>query len=173
NVTKSLLEQIDGSGDVLQITGTPGNTTSTEREWGMQMAIEEFPTVKVVGKESGGERRVATQRVIENLLTAHPGVKAVLCHNDDSAIAVINALRDRGLSHVKVGGNDAIEEFLNDMSDGGNAASTVAIHGAWFGGYNVVRLYDAFNEIESYTPGESMMFQRSEERRVGREASGR
>lgn len=161
NMAKSLFTQIGGKGEVLQITGLPGNTTAEERQLGVEQALAEFPGVKVVGKESGGENRVATQPVIEDLLTGHPDVAAVVCHNDDSAIAVINALRDRGLDDVKVGGIDAIEEFLDDMEGGGNAAATVAIHGSWFGGYNVVRLYDAFKGVDSYTAGESMMFQDS------------
>lgn len=161
NMAKSLIDQIGGEGEVLHITGIPGNTTSEERELGVQNAIDEASGITVVGKESGGENRVATQPVIEDLLTAHPDVKAVFCHNDDSAIAVINALRDRGMDDVKVGGIDAIEEFLDDMENGGNAASTVAIHGSWFGGYNVARLYDAYKEVDSYTAGESMMFQDS------------
>lgn len=161
NMAKSLFTQIGGEGEVLQITGLAGNTTAAERQLGVAQALAEFPGVTVVGKESGGENRVATQPVIEDLLTAHPKVSAVICHNDDSAMAVINALKDRGLSDVKVGGIDAIEEFLDDMKSGGNAAATVAIHGSWFGGYNVVRLYDAFRGVESYTPGELMMFQDS------------
>lgn len=160
NMAMSVLEQIGGEGEVLHITGIPGNTTSTERQLGVEMALAEFPDVELVGRESGGENRVATQPVIEDLLTAHPDVDAVLSHNDDSAIAVINTLRERGMTDVRVGGIDAIDEFLDDMANGGNAAATVAIHGSWFGGYNVVRLYDAFMG-ETYSPAESMMFQDS------------
>ncbi|HJB64650.1 MAG TPA: sugar ABC transporter substrate-binding protein [Candidatus Microbacterium pullistercoris] len=160
NMAMSVLDQVGGEGEVLHITGTPGNTTSDERQLGVDRALEEFPDVELVGRESGGESRVDTQPVIEDLLTAHPDVTAVICHNDDSAIAVINALRERGMSDVKVGGIDAIEEFLADMSEGGNAAATVAIHGSWFGGYNVARLYDAY-EGEEYSAAESMMFQDS------------
>ncbi|MDA4890701.1 MULTISPECIES: sugar ABC transporter substrate-binding protein [unclassified Microbacterium] len=160
NMATSVLTQIGGKGKVLHITGLPGNTTAEERRLGVENALKDFPDVELVGQESGGENRVATQPVIEDLLTAHPDVAAVICHNDDEAIAVINALRDRGMTDVKVGGIDAIDEFLDDMKSGGNAAATVAIHGSWFGGYNVVRLYDAFKG-EEYTPAESMMFQDS------------
>lgn len=160
NMATSVFEQIGGEGDVLHITGTPGNTTSEERQLGVENALADFPGITLVGRESGGESRVDTQPVIEDLLTAHPDVKAVIAHNDDSAIAVINTLRDRGMTDVKVGGIDAIDEFLDDMKNGGNAAATVAIHGSWFGGYNVVRLYDAF-QGEEYSAVESMMFQDS------------
>lgn len=160
NMATSVFEQIGGAGQVLHITGTPGNTTSEERQLGVDNALADFPGITLVGRESGGESRVDTQPVIEDLLTAHPDVKAVISHNDDSAIAVINTLRDRGLTDVKVGGIDAIDEFLDDMKNGGNAAATVAIHGSWFGGYNVVRLYDAFRG-EEYSAVESMMFQDS------------
>ena len=160
NMASSVLDQIGGTGKVIHITGIPGNTTAEERQQGVQQALDEHPGVEVVARESGGENRVATQPVIEDLLTANPDVDAIICHNDDSAIAVINALKDRGMSDVKVGGIDAIDEFLDDMQNGTNAAATVAIHGSWFGGYNVVRLYDAYKGVE-YTPSESMMFQDS------------
>lgn len=160
NMASSIIDQIGGEGEVIHITGIPGNTTAAERELGVQQALDENPGVEVVGRQSGGENRVATQPVIEDLLTANPDVDAVICHNDDTAIAVINALKDRGMTDVKVGGIDAIDEFLDDMQNGTNAAATVAIHGSWFGGYNVVRLFDAYNEVE-YTPAESMMFQDS------------
>lgn len=160
NMASSVLDQIGGTGKVIHITGIPGNTTAEERQQGVQQALDEHPGVEVVARESGGENRVATQPVIEDLLTANPDVDAIICHNDDSAIAVINALKDRGMTDVKVGGIDAIDEFLDDMQNGTNAAATVAIHGSWFGGYNVVRLYDAYKGIE-YTPSESMMFQDS------------
>ena len=160
NMASSVFDQIDGEGKVIHITGLPGNTTSDERQLGVQQAIDENPGIEVVARESGGENRVATQPVIEDLLTANPDVDAIICHNDDSAIAVINALKDRGMTDVKVGGIDAIDEFLDDMQNGSNAAATVAIHGSWFGGYNVVRLYDAYEGAE-YTPAESMMFQDS------------
>lgn len=160
NMASSVFEQIGGEGDILHITGTPGNTTSDERQLGVENAVADYPDIEVVGRESGGESRVDTQPVIEDLLTAHPDVDAVISHNDDSAIAVINALRQRGMDEVKVGGIDAIEEFLDDMATGGNAAATVGIHGSWFGGYNVARLYDAYEGEES-RPAERMMFQDS------------
>lgn len=160
NMASSVLDQIGGKGKVIHITGIPGNTTAEERQQGVQQALDENPGVELVARESGGENRVATQPVIEDLLTANPDVDAIICHNDDSAIAVINALKDRGMTDVKVGGIDAIDEFLDDMQNGSNAAATVAIHGSWFGGYNVVRLYDAYKGVE-YTPAESMMFQDS------------
>lgn len=160
NMASSVFKKMNGTGNVIHITGIPGNTTAQERQLGVQMALDENAGIKLVGRESGGENRVATQPVIEDLLTAHPDVNAVICHNDDSAMAVINALKDRGMSEVKVGGIDAIDEFLNDMQNGTNAASTVAIHGSWFGGYNVVRLYDGLKGAK-YSPAESMMFQDS------------
>lgn len=160
NMASSVFAQLGGKGKVIHITGIPGNTTAEERQLGVQMALDENPGIEVVGRESGGENRVATQPVIEDLLTAHPEVDAVISHNDDSAIAVINALKDRAMTKVKVGGIDAIDEFLDDMQNGTNAAATVAIHGSWFGGYNVMRLYDGLKGAK-YSPVESMMFQDS------------
>lgn len=156
----SIFEQLGGSGKVINLSGIPGNTSNTERSLGVDQALEDYPGMELVARENGGENRVDAQAVIENLLTAHPDVNAIVCHNDDSAIAVLNALRDRGLDDVLVGGVDAIAEFLDAITAGPNAAATTAIHGGWLGGFAVVRAFDGAAGVE-LDPVERMLYQDS------------
>jgi ribose transport system substrate-binding protein len=156
----SVFKQIGGKGKVINLNGIPGNMSNDERTLGVDLALKEFPDIKMVARQNGTENRTGAQPIIENLLTAHPDVDAVVCHNDDSAIAVLNALRDRGMTKVKVGGIDAIQEFLDAMQKGPNAAATTAIHGGWLGGQAVVRLFDALNGVK-IEPAERFMYQDS------------
>lgn len=153
----SIFERIGGKGKIINLNGIPGNPTATARTAGADKALAKYPNIEMVARENGGENRVAAQPVIENLLTAHPDVKAVVCHNDDCAIAVLNALRDRGMKDVIVGGNDALQEFLQAIVDGPNAAVTIAIHGEWLGGYGVVRAFDAAQGV-SFNPVERIQY---------------
>ena len=153
----SVFKQIGGKGKVIHLTGMPGNTSADERTLGVDLALKEFPDIQLVARQNGGEQRTTAQPVIENLLTAHPDVKAVVCHNDDEAIATLNALRDRGMTDVKVGGYDAIPEFLDAMQKGTQAVATTAIHGAWMGGWCVVSAFDAFNGVK-VDPVERMLY---------------
>jgi len=150
--------QIGGKGKVINLSGIPGNWSNDLRVAGVDMALKEFPNIELVTRLNGGENRVAAAPIIENLLTAHPDVGAVVCHNDDSAIAVLNALRERGMKKVKVGGVDAIDEFLTAMQKGPNAAASAAIHGSWLGGYAVVSAFDALNGLK-LDPVERMIYQ--------------
>jgi ribose transport system substrate-binding protein len=156
----SVFKQIGGKGKVINLSGIPGNWSNDTRVMGVDLALKEFPDIELVARLNGGENRVAAAPIIENLLTAHPDVKAVVCHNDDSAIAVLNALRERGMKHVKVGGVDAINEFLDAMQKGPNAAASTAIHGGWLGGYATVSLFDALNGVK-LNPVERMVDQDS------------
>jgi len=150
--------QIGGKGKVINLSGIPGNWSNDLRVAGVDMALKEFPDIELVVRLNGGENRVAAAPIIENLLTAHPDVAAVVCHNDDSAIAVLNALRERGMKKVKVGGVDAIDEFLTAMQKGPNAAASAAIHGSWLGGYAVISAFDALNGLK-LDPVERMIYQ--------------
>ncbi len=157
-MSSALFESYGGKCKVIQLHGIPGNKSNDDRSAGFDMAVAKYPGVEVVARENGGENRTAAQPVIENLLTAHPDADAIVCHNDDSAIAALNALRDRGLDKVKVCGCDAITEFTQAMQTGPNAYSTIAIHGYWLGAYAAVRLFDALNGVV-LTPVERFIYQ--------------
>lgn len=154
---ESVFEKIGGKGKIINLSGIPGNPTATGRIAGCDAALKKYPGIEMVARQNGGENRVAAAPVIEGLLTAHPDVKAVVCHNDDCAIAVLNALKARNMNDVLVGGNDALQEFLQAMVTGPNAVATTAINGEWLGGYGVVRAFDAANGV-TFNPVERMQY---------------
>ncbi|MDQ0381281.1 sugar ABC transporter substrate-binding protein [Amycolatopsis thermophila] len=147
-VCKVLFQAMGGTGKFIHIEGNKGNSASDNRTAGVDQALAAFPGIKMVARQSGGFSRGATQPVIENLLTANPDVTGIMCQNDDSAIAAINAVEARGMSGVKIVGIDAIGEFLDAMKRG-SALATWAHHGAWIGAYSTVRVFDA---LAGYRP---------------------
>jgi len=62
---------------------------------------------------------------MQNLLTAHPTVKAVFAQNDEMALGALRALQTAGRDDVLVVGFDGTEDGIKAVN-GGKLAATVA-----------------------------------------------
>ncbi|WP_181037581.1 sugar ABC transporter substrate-binding protein [Arthrobacter sp. ZGTC412] len=155
-IAKVLFKEMGGSGKFIHIEGIQGNTASDDRTAGVDLALKEFPNIEMVARQPGGFSRGGTQPVIESLLTANPDVKGIMCQNDDSAIAAVNAVESRGMKDVKIVGIDAIGEFL-DAIKRGSALATWGHHGAFIGAFSTVRVFDALAGAK-LSPAERMMY---------------
>ncbi|TQJ68417.1 ABC-type sugar transport system substrate-binding protein [Arthrobacter sp. SLBN-100] len=143
-----LFDKMGGSGKIIHITGVQGVVASDFKDYAMdKLLAEKYPRIQLVARQPGNFGRVATVPVVENLLTAHPDVDAIICQNDDSALGAISVLKKKGLDKVLVVGADAIPEML-DAIVAGDALATVANPGEWMGGAMMVRLYDAINGFQ-------------------------
>jgi ribose transport system substrate-binding protein len=155
-VCNVLFEAMGGRGKFIHIEGNRGNSASDNRTAGVDQALQDHPGIEMVARQPGGFSRGSTQPVIESLLTAYPDVTGIMCQNDDSAIAAVNAVESRGMTDVKIVGIDAIGEFLDAMQRG-SALASWAHHGAWIGAFSTVRVFDALAGVTLSTP-ERMMF---------------
>ncbi len=142
-VATQAFETIGGSGNILYIEGIRGNSINTERTRGVDLALADFPDIKELAREPGDWSRIATQPLIDDLLTAFPDVACVICSNDESAIAVVTALEERGIDAL-VTGVDGVAEAL-DLIEQGRMFSTFAFHPGWLGAYSIVRVWDYLN----------------------------
>lgn len=156
-VCEILFKEMGGKGKFIHIEGIRGNSASDRRNVGVDEALAAYPNVQMVAREEGGFSRSVTQPVIESLLTAHPDVAGIMCSNDDSAIAVVNALESRNMQ-VPVVGIDVINEFLDAMQRGGTALASAAPHGSWLGAYCMVKVFDAMNGFQLTVPERMMYF---------------
>jgi len=157
-MAQALFDKIGNKGKVLYVAGLPGNFSADSRAAGVRLALKSNPNIELVGEQPGGENRVAARPVVENLLTANPDVSAIISYNDDTAIAVLDVLRERGLSgSIFTAGNDATREMLNRMKEDKSALGTVSINAPFMTGYSVVTLYDALEGV-TYDPLEKMRY---------------
>lgn len=141
-----LFNKMGGSGKVIHISGAAGNLSSDFRDQGVDRALVNFPGIELVGRQYGGYSRVTTIPVVENLLTAHPDVAAIICQNDDSALGAISVLKKRDLNAFVTGG-DGVPEFLDAIA-AGDGLATMVHSGPWIGAASVARIYDAMNGIK-------------------------
>lgn len=155
-VANVLFDAMGGEGELIHITGVPGNTADLLRTEGVDRALKKFPGVKLVAREPGKFNRGATEPVISALLTAHPNVKAVFCQNDDEAMGVLAALSARGRKDVLVTGIDGIPDMLDAIASG-RALATWAQHGGFAAGWLTVQVFDALAGV-TLDPLERMMW---------------
>ena len=117
-----ILEKVGENAEVIQLEGIPGASSTRERGQGFEEATKD--KINLVASQPANFDRAEGLTVMENLLQAHPEVKAVFCQNDEMALGAIEAIKASGKDIVVVGfdGNDdAVEAVKN-----GELAATVA-----------------------------------------------
>jgi ribose transport system substrate-binding protein len=154
-VCKEMFTALGGNGNFVHIEGVKGNSSSEERTQGVDLALKEFPGIKMVARQVGQYSRGGTQPVMEAIITANPKIDVVFCQNDDSGIGAITALKAAKLKPL-VGGVDAIPEFL-DLIASGDAYATLGDNGPLINGMATVM---AFDVLHGYKPDitERMMY---------------
>jgi galactofuranose transport system substrate-binding protein len=121
------LAQATGStAKVAILSGTPGNNVSTDRTDGFtsQLAAK-YPNMTVVASQTANFAETDGQKVMEQLLQAHPDINAVYAENDEMALGAIQAITAAGKTpgkDVKIVSIDGIQQAVQDVADGKVAA---------------------------------------------------
>jgi ribose transport system substrate-binding protein len=108
-VAERLARALHGEGPIA-ILDQPGIASVQDRVDGFERALRQYPAIRVVAKLSGGGVRDQSATTMENILQAHPEIRAVFGINDASALGALAALGARGRKDVIVVGFDADPE---------------------------------------------------------------
>ncbi|OIJ63992.1 ABC transporter substrate-binding protein [Streptomyces mangrovisoli] len=104
------------------LTGSPGNNVTTDRTKGFQDQVKaKYPNVKIVASQTGNFAQADGQKVMEQLLQAHPDIDAVYAENDEMALGAIQAIKSAGKTpgkDVKIVTIDGIQQMVQDVADG-------------------------------------------------------
>jgi ribose transport system substrate-binding protein len=109
---------------VLIIYGQEGDNTSNLRKAGYEQALEEAG-LKAVAALSGNNTTDGATKVMEDQLVANPEINLVLCHNDDTAIGALNAVKAANKQGVTIMGFDGNQSAIELIAIG-ELAGTVA-----------------------------------------------
>lgn len=108
----------------LIIYGQEGDNTSNLRKAGYEQALEEV-AVKPIAMLSGNNTTDGATKVMEDQLIANPEINLVLCHNDDTAIGALNAVKAAGKEGITIIGFDGNQSAIELIATG-DLAGTVA-----------------------------------------------
>lgn len=120
---KHVIETI-GTGKIALITGVPGNQSQDDRAAGFLETIATVPELQVVTRQPANSERSLGLTVMENILTAHPDIKAVFATNDQMALGAVEAIMARSpKAGIVVVGFDATAEAVQAIIEGRMSAS--------------------------------------------------
>lgn len=113
-----------GTGKIAIITGVPGNQSQDDRAAGFLETIATVPGLQVVARQPANSERSLGLTVMENILTAHPDIKAVFATNDQMALGAVEAIMARSpKAGIVVVGFDATAEAVQAIIEGRMSAS--------------------------------------------------
>jgi ribose transport system substrate-binding protein len=112
-----------GSGaHVAILTGSPGNNVTTDRTKGFEDQVKaKYPKMKIVASQTGNFAQTDGQKVMEQLLQAHPDINAVYAENDEMALGAIQAIKSAGKTpgkDVKIVTIDGISQMVQNVASG-------------------------------------------------------
>jgi ribose transport system substrate-binding protein len=148
-----IVEQLGGSGKVVELQGIPGTSAARDRGQGFNEAIE-GTDLELVAQQTANFDRTEGLTVMENLLQAQPEIDAVFAHNDEMALGAIEAIKatDRDIMVV---GFDAVDDAITAVENG-EMAATVAQQPALIGSLGVESADKLLNgeTLDDYIPVE-------------------
>ena len=114
-----IIKLLSGKGKVAVIRGILGIATHEERLAGFREAIARAPGIECVAVQPANSERALGMTVMENLLTAHPDLRAVFATNDQMALGAVEAIAAHNLAgKVQVVGFDATREAVRAVVAG-------------------------------------------------------
>ncbi len=124
---RKLAALIGGKGSVGLVAHAPGSNSTGERERGFEDVIaQEFPKIKIVGRQFGMSDRSKSMAATENILTAHPDLDGLFASSEPSSTGAALAIKARGLSgKVKFVAFDSTDVMVQDLREGTISAMTV------------------------------------------------
>ena len=120
----------------LIIYGQEGDNTSNLRKSGYEKALAEAG-LEPVAEMSGNNNTADSKAVMEAQLIANPDINLVLCHNDDSALGALEAIKEAGIEGISVIGFDGNTSALESIA-AGELKATIAQQPAEMGYLSVM-----------------------------------
>jgi ribose transport system substrate-binding protein len=114
-----IIEQLGGSGRVIELEGTPGASAAIDRSTGFNEVMAESD-VEIIASQPADFNRAEAQTVMENLIQSNPDFDAVFGANDEMIIGAIEAMRGSGINveDIVTVGFDATPDAFAYIEDG-------------------------------------------------------
>lgn len=113
---KYLVDKVGKNAKVGELEGVPGASATRERGKGFHEIADK--QLKVIAKQSAKFDRAEGLNVTQNMLEAHPNIKAIFAQNDEMALGAIEAIGDKDIQVIGFDGNeDAMKSIKNGKLD--------------------------------------------------------
>jgi ribose transport system substrate-binding protein len=142
---KQLFEAMGGKGGLVHISGLPGGSADWTRTLAVDLALKDYPNIKLLYRQAGHWVRDKSQTAMEAAIARFgKEITGVVGQNDDVAAGCLAALEGAGMTGLPICGSDGTAEALANVASG-KMLNTVMDIASWQAGYMVVRAWDAAN----------------------------
>ena len=110
-----------GHAKIIEIQGAYGNSVETQRTDGFASELKKHPGMTLLAAQTGNWSTTDAQRVMEQLLLAHPNVNAVYAQADVMALGAMTALRQAGKQpgkQVAIVSIDGTQDLVHAIANG-------------------------------------------------------
>ena len=149
-----LVEQIGGSGALVELEGIAGTSAARDRGAGFNSVVDGSGGVSVVSRQTANFNRAEGLSVFENILQTQGEIDGVFAHNDEMILGAIEAAKAAGRDgDIIFVGFDAVDDAVNAVNNG-SLAATVAQQPALIGALGVESAFDhlAGDSVANYIP---------------------
>ena len=116
--TQMLVKDLGGKGNIVVMDGQMGGDAQIGRDNGMKSTLQ-GTQIKILAEQTANWDREQAVKLMENWITSHSNIDAVLAQNDEMALGAVQVIKEKNLAgKIKVYGIDAEAEALTDVSSG-------------------------------------------------------
>jgi len=113
DTAKRMIADLNGTGNIVEITGLSGSSPATDRSTGLKKALAEAPGIKLLASGDGQWVREPAVKVMDDWLTKFPKIDAVFSHAEESSWGAMQAIKNAGRCA------DDVKEYTHDGSSPG------------------------------------------------------
>jgi ribose transport system substrate-binding protein len=136
-----IVEETGGKGDVVMLTGNPGQDASEERVLGIKKAFE-GTDLKIIASQTAEWQKDKALVIMDDFLTRYPKIDVVIGVDDPMALGALEAIKAAGrLEEMKIYGVNGNKEAF-DAIKAGEMQGTVLQLSYLFGVYALRAGYD-------------------------------
>lgn len=116
---RMMVEALGGKGNVVILEGPMGGSGQMDRGAGIDKVLAENPDIKVLAKDTANWKRDEAVNKMKNWISAFGSdIDGVISQNDDMGLGALQAMKEAGVTDVKVVGIDGIEDGLQAVKSG-------------------------------------------------------
>lgn len=121
---EEFVKKMGEKGDYAELVGKESDTNAGIRSKGYHDVIDQYPTMKILSRQSANWSQTEAFAKTESILQANPSIKGIISGNDTMAMGAMAALEAAGRKDVIVVGFDGSND-VRDAIKAGKIAATV------------------------------------------------
>ncbi len=117
----ALAKATGGKAEIVEIQGAYGNSVETQRTEGFANELKKHPNMHLLAAQTGNWSTTDSQRVMGQLLLAHPDINALYAQADVMALGAMTAIRHAGKKpgkDVAIVSIDGTKDLVRAIAEG-------------------------------------------------------